>query len=72
MNPEEKSKTELQHELQVLKQELISLSTSYEKDLAERKLAQQELLDSSTRMNEILSNSIDASYKRNLLTDKYE
>jgi PAS domain S-box-containing protein len=72
MKPEEKTQTELLLELQVLKQELISLSASYEKDLAVRKLTQQELLESTMRMNEILENSIDASYKRNLQTDKYE
>ncbi len=42
------------------------------RDISERKKAEDTLRESEARMGEILEKSLDASYKRNLLSDTYD
>ncbi|MCX7003616.1 MAG: PAS domain S-box protein, partial [bacterium] len=42
------------------------------RDVTARKRAEEALRESTARFQEVLENSLDASYKRNLLTDTYD
>jgi PAS domain S-box-containing protein len=42
------------------------------RDISERKQAEKVLVETSNRLNEVLENAIDASYKRNLHINSYE
>jgi len=42
------------------------------RDITARKRAEEALRESTARFQEVLENSLDASYKRNLLTDTYD
>jgi PAS domain S-box-containing protein len=41
-------------------------------DITDSKLAENRLRESETRLREVLENALDASYKRDLLADRYE
>ncbi len=41
-------------------------------DITNRKIAEEKLRESESHFREVLENSLDASYKRNLLTNSYE
>jgi len=47
-------------------------SLGYCLDVTDRRLAERELEESETRLREVLENSIDASYKRDLQTNTYD
>ena len=72
MKYESFTKEELISEVQNLKHEINSLKFNYKKEIAEINELDKELKESRERLKEVLENSLDAAYKRNLKTNRYD
>ncbi len=53
-------------------QELVQQREALAMDVTERKLAEESLRESERRFREVLENSLDAAYRRDLRTDTYD
>ena len=67
-----KTKEELIEQLQTIQQEQNELKALYEKDITLLRNAEEKLKSNEERQREVLENSVDATYKRNLRTNDYE
>ena len=72
MNFVGKTKEELIEALKTIHQEYDDLRVLYEKDITDLRTAKEKLKLSEERQREVLENSVDAAYKRNLQTNGYE
>ena len=72
MKFEGKTEEELIEELQSLQKIHDDLKALYEKDVTSLKNAEEKLKINEERHREVLENSVDAEYKRNLQTNDYE
>lgn len=61
---------EINSSLFILKNRKVVLSAI--RDISERKILEDNLIESEGRIREVLENSLDVSYKRNLLTKTYD
>ena len=72
MRMSSKSREELLEELQKLKQEFNLIRSVHENELENFRLMEEKLKVREEQLREVLENSLDASYKRNLITGTYD